>query len=103
MSTFAKAHGLKFQVEKPVRDALAEKLRKPAQDGGGTVLDEVLDTLIALAKTGDWRAMMEIFDRMDGRADAVGEAKPETGVRLVVTGVPFPRATPDARDAAGNL
>jgi hypothetical protein len=104
MSTFSRSHGLRLRVRTPTRDALVKALNQP-DDDGGTRLDQVLNTLIQLAKAGDWRAMKEIFDRLDGPPDAVGEAEQEQPVRLVVTGI-TPREEQPAhstRRTVGNL
>jgi hypothetical protein len=77
-------------MKSPLRDALIGALGKPAPDGEGTQIDQVVTKLIELAKNGDWRAMKEIFDRLDARADRPAEAKAPRVFRQIITGVPQP-------------
>jgi hypothetical protein len=90
MSAFSRSPGLELRINTPLRDALVGALGKPAPDGEGTQIDQVVTKLIELAKNGDWRAMKEIFDRLDARADGPGEAKEPRVFRQIITGVPRP-------------
>ena len=53
---------------KPMRDALLKSLNREAKRGKPTKrLQAIVDKLVELAMKGDFYAIQEIFDRVDGR------------------------------------
>ena len=53
---------------KPMRDALLKSLNREAKRGKPTKrLQAIVDKLVDLAMKGDFYAIQEIFDRVDGR------------------------------------
>ena len=54
--------------QKPMRDALLKSLSREVKRGKPTRrLQAVVDKLVELAMKGDFYAVREIFDRVDGR------------------------------------
>jgi hypothetical protein len=53
---------------KPMRDALLKSLNREARRGKPTKrLQAIVDKLVELAMKGDFYAIQEVFDRVDGR------------------------------------
>src|SRR6266852_6834679 len=57
-----------------MRRQLIAMLNEPAADGSGSRLQKILDALIGKAEEGDLAATREIFDRYDGKTQAIPAA-----------------------------
>jgi ribosomal protein L17 len=71
---------------KPMRDALLKSLNREAKKGKPTKrLQAIVDKLVELAMKGDFYAIREIFDRIDGRVPqpvAGEEGKGRAGLQI---------------------
>ena len=83
---------------KPMRDALLKSLNREAKRGKPTKrLQAIVDKLVELAMKGDFYAIQEIFDRVDGRVpQPVTDEKGKGSAAL-----PIPRRTHARRTKRG--
>ena len=83
---------------KPMRDALLKSLNREAKRGKPTKrLQAIVDKLVELAMKGDFYAIQEIFDRVDGRVpQPVTDQKGKGSAAL-----PIPRRTHARRTKRG--
>jgi len=83
---------------KPMRDALLKSLNREAKRGKPTKrLQAIIDKLVDLAMKGDFYAIQEIFDRVDGRVpQPVADEKARGSAAL-----PIPRRTHARRTKRG--
>jgi hypothetical protein len=80
---------------KPMRDALLKSLNREAKKGKPTKrLQAIVDKLVELAMKGDFYAIQEIFDRVDGRVpQPVADERGKGSVGLQIRGRTGPRRT----------
>ena len=80
---------------KPMRDALLKSLNREAKRGKPTKrLQAIVDKLVELAMKGDFYAIQEIFDRVDGRVpQPVADERGKGSVGLQIRGRTGPRRT----------
>ena len=83
---------------KPMHDALLKSLNREAKRGKPTKrLQAIVDKLVELAMKGDFYAIQEIFDRVDGRVpQPVTDEKGKGSAAL-----PIPRRTHARRTKRG--